>query len=34
MDDAVSLARQAGEVVLEALENEMNVMVKNFPLIC
>ncbi|KAI5938883.1 Inositol monophosphatase 1 [Manis javanica] len=31
MDYAVTLARQAGEVVREALKNEMNVMVKSSP---
>ncbi|XP_047698199.1 inositol monophosphatase 1 isoform X3 [Prionailurus viverrinus] len=31
MDYAVTLARQAGEVVREAIKNEMNVMVKSSP---
>uniref|UniRef100_A0ABI7W7Y8 Lithium-sensitive myo-inositol monophosphatase A1 n=1 Tax=Felis catus TaxID=9685 RepID=A0ABI7W7Y8_FELCA len=31
MDFAVTLARQAGEVVREAIKNEMNVMVKSSP---
>ncbi|XP_027624264.1 inositol monophosphatase 1 isoform X2 [Tupaia chinensis] len=31
MDYAVTLARQAGEVVREALKNEMNVMIKSSP---
>ncbi|XP_062044294.1 inositol monophosphatase 1 isoform X2 [Lepus europaeus] len=31
MDYAVTLARQAGEVVREALKNEMNVMTKSSP---
>ncbi|XP_012518655.1 PREDICTED: inositol monophosphatase 1 [Propithecus coquereli] len=31
MDYAVTLARQAGEVVREALKNEMNVMLKSSP---
>lgn len=31
MDYAVALARQAGEVVREALKNEMNVMIKSSP---
>uniref|UniRef100_A0A671E9H6 Inositol-1-monophosphatase n=1 Tax=Rhinolophus ferrumequinum TaxID=59479 RepID=A0A671E9H6_RHIFE len=31
MDFAVTLARQAGEVVREALKNEMNVMIKSSP---
>uniref|UniRef100_A0A667HZC9 Inositol-1-monophosphatase n=1 Tax=Lynx canadensis TaxID=61383 RepID=A0A667HZC9_LYNCA len=31
MDYAVTLARQAGEVVREAMKNEMNVMVKSSP---
>uniref|UniRef100_A0A8C4KYW0 Lithium-sensitive myo-inositol monophosphatase A1 n=1 Tax=Equus asinus TaxID=9793 RepID=A0A8C4KYW0_EQUAS len=31
MDYAVTLARQAGEVVRDALKNEMNVMIKSSP---
>ncbi|XP_034524398.1 inositol monophosphatase 1 [Ailuropoda melanoleuca] len=31
MDYAVTLARQAGEVVREAIKNEMNVMIKSSP---
>ncbi|XP_006830877.1 PREDICTED: inositol monophosphatase 1 isoform X2 [Chrysochloris asiatica] len=31
MDYAVTLARQAGEVVCDALKNEMNVMIKSSP---
>ncbi|KAI2550459.1 IMPA1 isoform 12, partial [Pan troglodytes] len=31
MDYAVTLARQAGEVVCEAIKNEMNVMLKSSP---
>nr|KAF6426346.1 inositol monophosphatase 1 [Molossus molossus] len=31
MDYAVTLARRAGEVVREALKNEMNVMIKSSP---
>lgn len=31
MDYAVTLARQAGEIVREALKNEMNIMIKSSP---
>uniref|UniRef100_A0A8C6QFE1 Lithium-sensitive myo-inositol monophosphatase A1 n=1 Tax=Nannospalax galili TaxID=1026970 RepID=A0A8C6QFE1_NANGA len=31
MDYAVTLARQSGEVIQEALKNEMNVMIKSSP---